>query len=1059
MISSLWWNNLSVKHKLLSLVLLPVILLIFLAGQQVYRLSVQSQDLARAQLFSDYMDEISYLYNLSFHDITNNGNEIQNITQELNTKATSIFANYSASGDSSFADSNIEEVQQLLSSFEEASLSLTTVTDIDERLDISEWRADTYKQILLALEKVPFNHATFEIKSHLSSLIQLEWLMFWSREENHLSQYLIHTSQQSQYYDTEISSEIETLVQSQQLFLERFVTLNANQQQVSMLLETFNNDVFIVSQEFRASLLNEEQLRSLSSQEVATGLAALNGRLALLQDVDNKIEQQLRTDINHAITAANQQRLMFIGIMCVITILVIGLAIGLVRKVTGDLNLVIKFLNQDEHNEVLPLSELVKGKDELSQFAQEVEKLSYEREQARLKLTQAKEAAEKAKDEAIRASKAKSSFLANMSHEIRTPLNGVIGISEVLSDTPLSTVQRDYVNTIETSSQLLLSLINDILDFSKIESGMLISSPHSTCIRESIYDIASIIAPRARQKGIDLQVSISRNTPSRLMVDDHRLRQVIMNFMSNAVKFTTKGSVHLSVTCHSVTNSNAVLEFSVQDSGIGIEAQQQKKIFEPFAQEDESTTRQYGGTGLGLAICTQLIELMGSKVQLESQKGQGSRFFFLLDVAIEQMSYKSKHTINNSCVWLVCDDEKMTSTLHDELSFYHIDIYHSVNSLERLPNWNNNRGAITVIYVESSPNTAIMHVENFNKLATQRVHLCLLKHFNSDQVDFSENISAITQPLMGQRLLKALQYCENQYNTTTSGSVFPQIHSQTKPHILLVDDNTVNQKVAGLHVTKAGFSFDLTANGAEAVEMFKTNHYVAILMDCMMPVMDGFEATKAIRQIEQKENRSKPIPIIALTASIVDDDIQKCFDVGMDDYLAKPFKADVLKEKLNKVITIPHTPVKPSETAAVATVVTTKKGDIASTPNRPERVLLVEDNAVNQKVSSILLKKAGYQFEIAENGQIAVEMFQRDSNFDIILMDCMMPVMDGFEATKEIRKYEKSTGLPKTPIIALTASVVDDDIQRCYDSGMDAYVPKPVRKEKLLHQLENLVMT
>ncbi len=924
MVGSLWWNNLSVKHKLFSLVLLPVTLLLFLAGQQVYRLSIQSQDFARAQLFSDYMDEISYLYNLSFRDTTNNGSEIQKATQALNTKTAAIFAGHSSSGSPS--TDNVTEVQQLLSSFEEASLSLATVTDTEERLDISEWRADTYKQILLALEKVPFDNATFEIKSHLTALIQLDWLMFWSTEENRLSGHLIHTMQQNQNYDAEISNEIQTLVQNQQLFLERFVTLNANQQQVSMLLDTFTNDVFVTSQEFRSFLFNEQPLLSLSPQEVASGLTALSNRFTLLQDVDNKIEQQLKADVNHATTIANRQRLLFIGIMSVITILVISLAVGLVRKVTGDLNLVVKFLSQDSHSEASLLSELVKGKDELSRFAQEVEKLSYEREQAKLKLTRAKEEAEQAKDDAIRASKAKSSFLANMSHEIRTPLNGVIGISEVLSETSLTAAQRDYVNTIETSSQLLLSLINDILDFSKIESGMLLSSPHSTCIRESIYDTAAIIMPKAKQKGIDLQISISRNTPSHLMVDDHRLRQVLMNFMSNAVKFTTKGSVHLSVTCHSVIDARAVVEFAVQDSGIGIDTQQQQKIFEPFAQEDESTTRQYGGTGLGLAISTQLIELMGSKIQLESQKGRGSRFFFLLDVAIGQMDFEAKPAVNDCQIWLVCDDEKMTNTLRDELSFYRIDVHQSVNNLAMLPPRSHHREGIMVIYMESQPNMAAANAESLNKLATQDVRLCLLTHFSSTEFDFSENICRIAQPLMGQRLVKTLQHCANQLNQQTSASETPQ-----------------------------------------------------------------------------------PAPA----------------------------------------------PVAASVTVAKKESISSDKAD-SMVPNRPERILLVEDNAVNQKVSSLLLKKAGYHFEIAENGQIAVEMFQQDSSFDIILMDCMMPVMDGFEATREIREYEKNSGLPKTPIIALTASVIDDDIQRCYDSGMDAYVPKPVRKEKLLHQLESV---
>ncbi|YCO05203.1 response regulator [Vibrio sp. VNB-15] len=1053
MAGSLSWNNLSVKHKLFCLVFLPIVLLLFLAGQQVLRLSTQAQDLERAQLFSDYMDQVSYLYNLPNNaDVTDKAVQIKTTTEVLNSSASRIFA-----------DKGLE-MADLLSSLEEASLSLATTSDMDERLDLSEWRADTYKQILLALEKVPFNNATFEIQHHLSALMQIEWLMFWSKEENRLSQYLIYSIEQNQYYDIDISSEIESLVKNQQLFLERFVTLNANQQQVELLIETFTNEVFVLSQEFRAYLLNQEELSTLPSQEVSVGLTALNGRLELLQNVDNKMTEQLNADVNHAISIANQQRIMFIGVMSLITILVISLAIRLVRKVTGNLNLVLEFLRRDSYSEESPLVELVKGKDELSKFAQEVERLSYEREQAKVKLTQAKEDAERAKDDAIKASKAKSSFLANMSHEIRTPLNGVIGISEVLSDTSLTATQRDYVDTIETSSQLLLSLINDILDFSKIESGMLLISPHSTCVRESIYDIASIVSPKAKEKGIDLKVNISRNTPFRLMIDDHRLRQVLMNFMSNAVKFTESGTVCLSILTHSVSGSNAAIEFSVQDSGIGIDEQQQKKIFEPFAQEDDSTTRQFGGTGLGLAISTQLVELMGGKIQLESEKGQGSRFFFRLTTSIIQLDFDSKHT-NNSQVWLVCDDAEMESNLRDELNFYRIAMHQSVTSLSELPTWINDKEQVVAIYAETQPNAAKTNEDAFHKLESQNVRVCLVKHLHSGQFDFGQSASAIiTQPLLGQRLVKALESCEAKFNERLQYKTVGYL-ANTKNKILIVDDNTVNQKIAGLHVTKAGFPFDLAANGAEAVEMFKNNHYALILMDCMMPVMDGFDATQNIRQVEKEENRSYRIPIIALTASVIDDDIQKCFDVGMDDYVPKPFKANVLKEKLAKAVDVPVVNAKlnsisPTPINHVDRNETTALKDdpiLNALPSRAERILLVEDNTVNQKVASLLLSKAGYEFEIAENGQIAVDMFQKDNGFDIILMDCMMPIMDGFQATKEIRAYERSTGLAKTPIIALTASVVDDDIQRCYDSGMDAYVPKPVRKEKLLHQIESVI--
>ncbi len=299
-VRSLSWNNLSVKHKLFSLVVLPIVLLLFLAGQQVHRLSTQAQDLERAQLFSDYMDNVSFLYNLPNNsDVSYRGLAIKSITHSLNNEARRIFA-----------DKGLE-MADLLSSLEEASLSLTTTTDMNERLDIAEWRADTYKQILLALD----NDATYEIQAHLFALIQIEWLMFWSKEENRLSQYLIYSVEQNQFYDADISSEIESLVKNQQLFLERFVTLNADQQQVELLIDTFTNEVFVLSQEFRSFLFNEEALSTLPEAEVAAGLTSLNGRLALLKNVDNDISNQLKADVGLAITIANQQRLMLIGVM------------------------------------------------------------------------------------------------------------------------------------------------------------------------------------------------------------------------------------------------------------------------------------------------------------------------------------------------------------------------------------------------------------------------------------------------------------------------------------------------------------------------------------------------------------------------------------------------------------------------------------------------------------------------------------------------------------------------------------------------------------------------
>ncbi|MCG7489457.1 response regulator [Vibrio sp. Of14-4] len=696
-------------------------------------------------------------------------------------------------------------------------------------------------------------------------------------------------------------------------------------------------------------------------------------------------------------------------------------------------------------------------RDEITNLADRFNHSSDVIENHYYQLNQARESAEKAKDDAIKASKAKSSFLANMSHEIRTPLNGVIGISEVLSDTSLTAIQRDYVGTIETSSHLLLNLINDILDFSKVESGMLVISPNATNIRESIYDIASIVSPKAQEKQVELKVTVTANTPYCLMVDDHRLRQILMNFMSNAVKFTDQGEVHLCVTTKKVEDTNAVVEFSVQDSGIGIDEQQQKKIFEPFVQEDESTTRQFGGTGLGLAISTQLVELMGGEIRLESIKSQGSRFFFELCLPIAQLGYDSKNISRISPLCLVCDDKAQQDQLCESLNFYHAPVYQSVTGLDHLPEWVYEKDNVIVIYVETRPNMAAQSESIFRHIHDLGKNVCLIKHLHSQQFDFGESVGAvITQPLLGQRLVKLIERLEHSFAQSSIETLKTTKEDVNINKVLVVDDNEVNRKIATIHVEKSGYSFDLAENGQQALEMFKKHNYALILMDCMMPVMDGFEATEKIRQLEREENRDRLVPIIALTASVVDEDIQKCFDVGMDDYLAKPFKADVLREKLSAFV--PQVPTRRQPKKLEAEPKGMTKVPSESLSDYLGRILLVEDNNVNQQVASIILSKAGYQFEIAENGQVAVEKYAQDSNFDIILMDCMMPVMDGFEAAQKIREYERFSGLSKTPIIALTASVIDDDIRRCFDSGMDAYLPKPFKKETLLQEIESITL-
>ncbi|WP_286301028.1 response regulator [Vibrio apostichopi] len=1067
------WNNLSVKHKLFGLVLLPISLLLFLAGRQAYFLTTQLTDFERTSQLSVYLEDISVLYRSSFasnpEEFTQQSNQV---SAELKTLSPSIFLGASNS------------INQLVSDFNEATLSTMEATDSYDKLDALEWQSDLFKQLLLEIEKVPFENTKREIQQHLTALQQLEWLMFWSNEEFKLGTSLIEIFQNSQEYDPELAEQIATLSQRQQLFLERFVSLNANEHQVSLMVEVFRSDVFAQSQEIRSALLDLTAISQLTPQEISVGLEAMSARLNLLQNLGGVIKQEFQQEVGQAISDAQMQRTLFISIVALLATIVMGLTLSLARQVTNNLNLVLAFL-KSENDETRPsLDKLIQGKDELSLFAQQVERLTIEREHAKEKLTLAVEDAEKAKDHAIQASKAKSSFLANMSHEIRTPLNGVIGISEILSDTPLTPTQRDYVDTIETSSQLLLSLINDILDFSKIESGMLLINPHSASIRESIYDIASIVAPKAKEQKITINVDISSDTPARVMIDDHRLRQILMNFMSNAVKFTAEGGVTLTIKTLNRTENNVTIRFAVQDSGIGIDKQQQKQIFEPFAQEDDSTTRQFGGTGLGLAISTQLVELMGGQIQLDSVKGEGSCFYFELDLPIDLNVPKPSQATAD--IYILGGDNELSQRIEGDLNFYGLQVAQITNDASVITDkfaTQPHSKPITVIFAEDSAFHASDYTNDLNRLHDNGITICLIRSFLSDPADIGNCITAqVSQPLLGSRLIKAVELCDTQGLAELSES--KQEAAPTQQKILIVEDNKINQKIAGLHVGKSGFEFEFANNGQEAVDMFSANpHYAAILMDCMMPVMDGFAATENIRRVEKETKSTRRIPIIALTASVIDDDIQKCFDVGMDDYVPKPFKFEMLKEKVLAAVEAMPLPAtdsgSPAPTTSTVTPIhtansssTTKTGtsntptanvkqtlpeapEQNTVPSKSERILLVEDNRVNQKVASVMLTKGGYAFEIADNGQIAVDMYQNDSSFDIILMDCMMPVMDGFTATREIREHEKNLGLNKTPIIALTASVIDDDIQRCFDSGMDGYVAKPVRKEKLFHQIES----
>jgi signal transduction histidine kinase/ActR/RegA family two-component response regulator len=508
-------------------------------------------------------------------------------------------------------------------------------------------------------------------------------------------------------------------------------------------------------------------------------------------------------------------------------------------------------------------------------------------------------------NDAQKANLAKSAFLANMSHEIRTPLNGIIGMAEILNESKLGVTERDHLSTILSSSQTLLMLINDILDLSKIESGKLAITINSMNIREVAYDSIDLVSSKAIDNNINLLIEIDEQIAERVNADEHRIRQVLMNLLSNAVKFTKDGKVKLIIKQTKSTDDEVCLYFAVQDSGIGIEKSKQASIMDPFTQEDGSITREFGGTGLGLSISNKLVDLMGGKLQIESEKGVGSRFYFSLDLTIATQKPAVISQLQGQQYSLLFHDDENRLTVANSLHYYSLPIVDLENANKD----------INVIY-QYKDGDSLKEVVRELSISHAQANLLLCINFKQNKLDLSDIIDGLIKlPLLGIRLINTLTYALDHKKTKA-----PVLHSETdeistqlstpatekkytKGKILVVEDNLVNQKVATLFLNKLNYEVNIANNGQEAIDLFTIdNGYDAILMDCMMPIIDGFEATKALRNYEESAQLVKT-PIIALTASVLDQDIQKCYQVGMDDYLSKPIQKDNLINMLNKHIT------------------------------------------------------------------------------------------------------------------------------------------------------------